>query len=92
MNILDDVTRLEDKGYLQLNSDESTDTSAPKLPQQCMARWCGRSSNRGWAPAIFGRMDHTLGLRLLGYLWYSSMRLVPGNCVMFPREYRRMFD
>jgi len=60
MNILDDVTRLKAEGYLQLNSDESTDTWAPKLPQQSMARWRGwSSSNRGWAPAIFWRMDHT---------------------------------
>jgi len=41
VNILDDVTGLEIEGYLQLNSDESTDTRAPKLPQQCMAKWHG---------------------------------------------------
>jgi len=41
MNILDDVTGLEAEGYLQLISDESTDTLAPKLPQQCLARWRG---------------------------------------------------
>jgi hypothetical protein len=29
MNILDDVTRLEAEGYLQLNSDESTHTHEP---------------------------------------------------------------
>jgi len=41
MNILDDVTDLKAEVYLQQNSDESTDTRAPKLPQQCVARWRG---------------------------------------------------
>ena len=93
MNILDDVMGLEAEGYLQLNTDKSTDTWAPKLPQQCMARWHGWSSfNPGWGSAMFWRMDHSHCLTLLGDLWYS-MRLVSGNCcVMFPREYRRMFD
>jgi len=93
MNILDDVTGLEAEGYLQLNFDESTDTLAPKLPQQCMARWRGWSSfNPGWASAMFQRVDHPHCLRLLGDLWYS-MRLVSGNCcVMFPREFHGMFD
>ena len=68
MNILHDVTGLEAEGYLQLNCDESTDTWAPKLPQQCVARWHGWSSfNPGWASAMFQRMDHTHCLRLLGY-------------------------
>ena len=66
------VTRLEAEGYLQLNSDESTDTWTPKLPQQCVARWCGWSSyNPGWATAMFRRNDHTHCLRLLGDLRYS---------------------
>jgi len=34
---LDDVTGLEAEGYLQQNSDDSTDTWAPKLPHQCVA-------------------------------------------------------
>jgi hypothetical protein len=62
MHILDDVMGLEAEGYLQLNSDESTDTWAPKLPQQCMARWCGWSSfNPGLASAVFFKNgSHTL--------------------------------
>jgi len=71
MNILDDITGLEAEGYLQLNSNESTDTWACKLPQQCMARWCGWSSfNPGWTSAMFQRMDHTHCQRLLDDLWY----------------------
>jgi len=93
MNIFDDVTGLETVGYLQLNSDESTDTWAAKLPQQCVARWRGLTSfDPGWASAIFQRMDHTHCLRLLGDLWYC-MSLVSGNCcVILPRGFRRMFD
>ena len=41
MNILDDIRGLEAEGYLQLNSDDITDALAPKLPQQCVARWHG---------------------------------------------------
>ena len=90
---LDDVRGLEAEGYLQLNSNESTDTWAPKLPQQCVARWHGWSSfSLGWASAMFQRMDHAHCLRLLGDLWYS-MSFVSGNCcVMFPREFCRMFE
>jgi hypothetical protein len=72
MNILGDVRGLEDEGYLQLNSDKSTDTWAPKLPQQCMARWYGWSSfNPGWASAMFRRGGHKHCVRLLGDFWYS---------------------
>ena len=93
MNSLDNVRGLEAEGYLQLNSDESTDALAPKLSQQCVARWRGWSSfNPGWASAMFRRVDHAHCLRLLDDLWYS-MRLVSGNCrVMFPREFRGMLD
>ena len=81
------------EGYLQLNSDESTATLDPKLPQQCLARWRGWSFfSPGWASAMCRRVDHAHCLRLLGDLWYS-MRLVSGNCcVMFRREFRRLFD
>ena len=41
MSILDAVRGVGAEGYLQLNSDESTDTLGPKLPQQCLARWRG---------------------------------------------------
>ena len=44
------------------------------------------------ASAMFGRLDHARCLGILGDVWYS-MRLVSRNCrVIFPTEFRRMFD